>query len=478
MISELLNNWFKIIVDTTIKGTVILLICLVPIIFHMNYASKHKHRFLLTSFSVFVFLPLLKLIQQLMGLPLLNLPFSADKTYLASPLNDDFSTSAGQISTMTLPETFNLFNKQNLLFFIWLGGFIFLIARLLVGLWKLDRICRASDYDKDMLDLCNSIKDELKLGRQVKLYKNPVISSPVTYGILKPVILIPDDFFKMPDECKRVAIMHELLHIKRMDQFTGILSQLILACYWFNPIIWIAVRQLRNQQEEACDECVLQMGVAPHDYAANMLQIVREYRFNRLNEGLVSQLVRKDSFERRILHILKPSAKFKLSRNQLIMLSCLVLLAIPLLLINVNAAVSVPKFSINSDNTTEYPISLPIMDIGDGQELKLHSDNRSVIFETGPVPTTIIASADGEVTDVRQDLSKEIYTIEIKHKDGLNTVYSNIREVYVSKGQKVCCGDVLGSLSHEYQLKYSIKYYGTEIDTIKLLKLGTKITEK
>ena len=90
----------------------------------------------------------------------------------------------------------------------------------------------------------------------------------------------------------------------------------------------------------------------------------------------------------------------------------------------------------------------------------------------------MIASADGEVTDVRQDLSKEIYTIEIKHKDGLNTVYSNIREVYVSKGQKVCCGDVLGSLSHEYQLKYSIKYYGTEIDTIKLLKLGTKITEK
>jgi septal ring factor EnvC (AmiA/AmiB activator) len=118
------------------------------------------------------------------------------------------------------------------------------------------------------------------------------------------------------------------------------------------------------------------------------------------------------------------------------------------------------------------------MAIDNGQELKLHSNNRSVTFETGPVPTTIVASADGEVTDISQDYSKETYIIEIKHKNGLSTVYSNIRELYASKGQKVSCGDIIGSLSHEYSLNYSIKYHGAEIDTIKFLKLGTKITDK
>jgi beta-lactamase regulating signal transducer with metallopeptidase domain len=280
MISELLNNWFNIIADTTIKGTLILLITLAPIIFHMNFASKHKHRFLLASFSVFILLPVLKQIQQSMGLPLLSFPFSVDKTYLASPFSSDFSSSAGQTVARVLPDTLILFNTENILFFVWLVGFTFLIIRLLVGFLRLQSIGRASDYDKNMLELCNSIKDEIKLRRQVKLYKNPIISSPVTYGILRPIILIPDDFINMPDECKRVALMHELLHIKRIDQFTGVLSQLILACYWFNPIMWVAVKQLRNQQEEACDECVLQMGVTPHDYAANMLEIVRKYRFN------------------------------------------------------------------------------------------------------------------------------------------------------------------------------------------------------
>ena len=76
------------------------------------------------------------------------------------------------------------------------------------------------------------------------------INSPF---LLSGRIYLPKD----TDEDRELVIMHEMSHLKRGDEVYRMLGYLILAAYWFNPLVWLAYHFLCKDIEMAADEKVI-----------------------------------------------------------------------------------------------------------------------------------------------------------------------------------------------------------------------------
>jgi beta-lactamase regulating signal transducer with metallopeptidase domain len=70
---------------------------------------------------------------------------------------------------------------------------------------------------------------------------------------------MPIEAFKWSIESRRYALSHELVHIERRDVLRQLLGQIAAGLYWFNPLIWYALRHLRIEREFACYDRVVQL---------------------------------------------------------------------------------------------------------------------------------------------------------------------------------------------------------------------------
>ena len=86
------------------------------------------------------------------------------------------------------------------------------------------------------------------------------MKSPIIAGLLKPCIYLPIHLISDYAEADmRYMLLHELQHYKHKDAIAGYLMNLAGVIYWFNPLVWYALREMRNDREIACDTSVLKM---------------------------------------------------------------------------------------------------------------------------------------------------------------------------------------------------------------------------
>ncbi|MDO4305366.1 MAG: BlaR1 family beta-lactam sensor/signal transducer [Eubacteriales bacterium] len=99
---------------------------------------------------------------------------------------------------------------------------------------------------------------ELHIKREVKLYASCTLPSPVSYGLIRPTIIIPQDLdILLSEEDVRYIFLHELQHYKHKDTILNYFVCLLQIIYWFNPFIWYGFRQLQKDREIACDNSVI-----------------------------------------------------------------------------------------------------------------------------------------------------------------------------------------------------------------------------
>lgn len=115
----------------------------------------------------------------------------------------------------------------------------------------------------------NSVKTAVLLENNV--WQCECVVSPFILGVFKPKIYIP---FNMDDETRSYVISHENAHLKRRDHWIKPFGFLILAVYWFNPLVWIAYVLLCRDIEAACDERVIGRmdGETRKEYAQALLE--------------------------------------------------------------------------------------------------------------------------------------------------------------------------------------------------------------
>ena len=95
------------------------------------------------------------------------------------------------------------------------------------------------------------------LKRPVLVRQSDRISTPLTYGILRPVILMPKKTDWKNEKQLQYILTHEYVHIYRYDTVTKLLAACALCVHWFNPFVWVMYRLFNRDIELACDESVI-----------------------------------------------------------------------------------------------------------------------------------------------------------------------------------------------------------------------------
>jgi beta-lactamase regulating signal transducer with metallopeptidase domain len=206
------------------------------------------------------------------GLPL-ALPGRAAIVATVAP---QFESASAPLATA--PPAWPL-NTAQIALLIWAAGAMLVLARLLLGTLRMWRITRDAerliDYPWSML--MNRLRGQLDIRDHVAIYASAEVAMPMTWGVLIPVIVLPPESSAWSGEWRRVVLLHELAHIKRRDCLTQMLAHLACAIYWFNPLVWVAARQLRVERELACDDCVLEVGTWASEYANYLVEIAQTF---------------------------------------------------------------------------------------------------------------------------------------------------------------------------------------------------------
>jgi bla regulator protein BlaR1 len=100
------------------------------------------------------------------------------------------------------------------------------------------------------------------------------LTSPVSWGVIRPVILLSEDALESPAVAEAI-IAHELAHVARLDWLNLLLARIATALFWFNPLVWILARRGHQLREEAADDAVLRADVPNTDYAALLVGCAR-----------------------------------------------------------------------------------------------------------------------------------------------------------------------------------------------------------
>lgn len=228
---------------------------------------------------------------------------STGGTVVASPTARDGSGGLlREIVGLVGPHWFTL---------LWLAGMSIVLSRLAAGHLAVHRAGRraAAATNAPWFSLARSLAGDLGIAR-VEFRRGSDVSTPMTWGICRPVVLLPADADDWPDERLRIVLLHELAHVKRADCLTHMLAQIACAVHWPNPLAWSAARRARAERERACDDLVLAWGTAREAYASELLAMARAMKSAALSSSMARAglaMAHRSQLEGRLMAILDPS---------------------------------------------------------------------------------------------------------------------------------------------------------------------------
>lgn len=137
--------------------------------------------------------------------------------------------------------------------------------------------------DPDWLAKLNALCKKLDVVKHVTLHVSEKIRVPLTAGFIKPVILLPVAMVsRLSPEQVESILLHELAHIKRLDYLWNMIQKVIESILFFNPFVWLIVKEINKEREYCCDEIVVSKTSDPLTYAKALLQLEVEVKCNEL----------------------------------------------------------------------------------------------------------------------------------------------------------------------------------------------------
>lgn len=194
-------------------------------------------------------------------------------------------------------------------FSIW--GIIYISGLIIISLVFIISYIKCVNEFKTALPVNNKYitkwLDAHKLRRAFSVRKSDIISSPLTFGIFRPVILIPKNIEWADESTLAFILEHELMHIKKYDSAKKLVLTAALCLHWFNPLVWLMYDLANRDIELSCDEGVICSlgGHVKLGYAKTLIKMEEE------KSGVASAYssFSKTAIEERIGAIMKTKTK-------------------------------------------------------------------------------------------------------------------------------------------------------------------------
>ena len=228
---------------------------------------------------------------------------TAPATLVSSGVSGGSNLTAAAANNRQLTVRFNT-NWMMLALGAWAGGLVLILGYAALGQGQLRNISRRSRrvHDAGWVSLLDEAREILQIGRPVILLQSADKIMPLTWGWWRPVVLLPAEAGEWTPARRRVVLLHELAHVKRWDYLTQLAARMVCAIFWCNPLVWLAARRLRVEQERACDDLVLNGGCPASDYAGHLVDIARSFR--RVPQMAGIAMARPSGLEQRVTAIL------------------------------------------------------------------------------------------------------------------------------------------------------------------------------
>ncbi|MCC8130948.1 MAG: M56 family metallopeptidase [Ruminococcus sp.] len=184
---------------------------------------------------------------------------------------------------------------------IWLAGAV--ICAIALALSCILSIRRFNSSENLETDFISSFQSSNKLRRTVTIKLSDKTTTPLTYGIIHPVILLPAGMDLNDEKQLRYVLMHEYIHIRKLDNLLKGISSAAVCIHWFNPLVWVMNRFLSRDIELRCDEALLKQcqGDCRADYALTLIDLEDQRR----GYALATTAFAMRASEERIVAIMK-----------------------------------------------------------------------------------------------------------------------------------------------------------------------------
>lgn len=247
---------------------------------------------------------------------------------------------------------------------IWFVGILAMILLVIRSHQRLNTLKKSALplQNKEVRRLYNNCLDELHITVNIPIYSTAFLKSPVIVGLFRPCIYIPIHLisdYRAKD--MRYMFLHELQHYKHLDALVNYVINLAGILYWFNPVVWYALKEMRCDKEVACDTSVLKI-LEPdcyEDYGNTLINFAEKISLTPFPFG-VGLSGSKKQIERRISNIAsygKPTLYKRLKGTIVFLLTAVLLSGLAPFISTYAADESRYQWKSASDNITYTDLS-------------------------------------------------------------------------------------------------------------------------
>ena len=254
-----------------VKATLILCAGLIITQLARRARASVRHLVMATSFAALIALPVLLTVAPAMTI---DVPVTPSPNAAIVEFNPAIAPPSTAVTEAPSRQQWPAISIGDALRALWLAGAIAFVLPVVGVLWRLRMIRRNGLPTAWRRDELSQLARQRGVARPVDVIEHEAVPGPMTFGVLRPIIVLPPDAREWSDAELRRALMHELEHIQRGDWTMQILARIVAACYWFHPMVWMAWRRLCLEAERSCDDAVV-LSEERTDYAEQLVTLAQ-----------------------------------------------------------------------------------------------------------------------------------------------------------------------------------------------------------
>jgi len=254
-------------------------------------------------------------------------------------------------------------------------------AGILAAIWFLGAVFVLSLWWVKWNRVARILRDARPFDAGIRSVGIPILSSPAglepgVFGILRPVLLMPEGAAQNLRTAQLEAIIaHEIVHVRRRDNLAAAVHTIVEALFWFHPLVWWLGNRLVHERERACDEAVLESGCEAADYAEGILKVCECYLKAPACMAGVSGIHLKKRIE--AIMDYRGTTKLNLGKKLVLAAAGVGILVCPLAVGMMHAA------EVGSASVSAVPA--PVLEVASKAVVAVIQQNRAVIPRENPV---------------------------------------------------------------------------------------------